>query len=314
MVRQLSKYVKILNCYQIVTSLIVNYSQELIITIEELLDTAHLENDGEVFASPVFELLSNISGNFNKPVTLTFKYDPSKVENGQYPVISYCDEENKKWVNIGGQVDGDTISIDVEYFAKFAVLVIDEESVPEMPKEEITFTDISRHWAEAQIRQAVEQGTVSGYPDGTFKPNSRVTRAEFTLMLMNAINSRGESTELRFGDVQEIGTWAQTAVAQSAASGIVTGYSDGTFRPNASITRAEMAAMIARALKLQLDTNVSTGFSDDEAIPQWAKGSIEAIRELSIVNGRGGNRFVPDDTATRAEAAVMLLRMLEVNP
>lgn len=288
--------------------------QELIITIEELLDTAHLENDGEVLASPVFELLSNISGSFNKPVTLTFKYDPSKVEKGQYPVISYYDEKNEKWVNIGGQVDGDTISVDVEYFAKFAVLVIDEESVPEMPKEEITFTDISRHWAEAQIRQAVEQGIVSGYPDGTFKPDSRVTRSEFTLMLMNAINPKGEGAELRFSDVQEIGTWAQTAVAQSAAAGIVTGYSDGTYRPNASITRAEMAAMIARALKLQLDTNVSTGFSDDEAIPQWAKGSIEAIRELSIVNGRGGNRFVPDDTATRAEAAVMLLRMFEVNP
>lgn len=286
--------------------------QELIITIEELLDTAHLENHGEVFASPVFELLSNISGNFNKPVTLTFKYDPSKVEKGQHPVISYYDEENKKWVNIGGQVDGDTISVEVEYFAKFAVLVIDEESVPEMPKEEITFTDISRHWAEAQIRQAVEQGIVNGYPDGTFKPNSTVTRAEFTLMLMNAIKPKGEGTEFRFSDVQEIGTWAQTAVAQSVAVGIVTGYSDGTFRPNANITRAELAVMIARAVGATSKQTTSTGFVDDSEIPAWAKSAISSMKELGIISGRGDNSFAPQATATRAEAITLVMNLLQL--
>ncbi|MFS0627071.1 S-layer homology domain-containing protein, partial [Brevibacillus sp. 179-C8.2 HS] len=58
---------------------------------------------------------------------------------------------------------------------------------------------------------------------------------------------------------------------------------------------------------------MSTGFADDEVIPQWAKGAVEAIRKLGIVDGRGGNRFVANEIATRAEATVMLLRMLEVN-
>lgn len=69
--------------------------------------------------------------------------------------------------------------------------------------------------------------------------------------------------------------------------------------------------MIARALKLQLNDNASTGFADDEAIPKWAKGAVHAIRKFGMIDGRGGNRFVPNETASRAEAAVMLVRMLE---
>ena len=89
------------------------------------------------------------------------------------------------------------------------------------------------------------------------------------------------------------------------------GYGDGSFRPDEPITRAEMAVMIARALKLPIEEVASTGFADDEAIPRWAKGAVKALRELGIVGGRGNNAFVPNATATRAEAVVMLLSMLE---
>ncbi|XID90425.1 S-layer homology domain-containing protein [Paenibacillaceae bacterium WGS1546] len=77
-------------------------------------------------------------------------------------------------------------------------------------------------------------------------------------------------------------------------TGIVNGYEDGSFRPDAQITRAEMASMIAKALKAPLDANAQTGFADDEDIPKWAKGAVEAIRELGIAGGRGGNQFVPN--------------------
>ncbi|WP_343834705.1 S-layer homology domain-containing protein, partial [Bacillus horti] len=63
--------------------------------------------------------------------------------------------------------------------------------------------------------------------------------------------------------------------------------------------------------KLHLNTYASTGFADDATIPQWAKGAIDAIHTLGIVDGRSWDRFVPNETATRAEATVMLLRMLE---
>ncbi|GIP09184.1 hypothetical protein J1TS5_13540 [Paenibacillus macerans] len=222
------------------------------------------------------------------------------------------------------KVVADRIQVDLEEGDNKIVLTVQAEDgtkktytltvYREMPKTTepvIAFTDIAGHWAEDYIKRATAKGIVSGYPDGTFKPNNPVTRAEFTVMLAGAMKLEGTGAALTFTDHDQIGRWARQAVAQAAQAGIVIGYSDGSFRPNAQITRAEMAMMIARALKQQLNDNASTGFADDEAIPQWAKGAVEAIRKLGIVDGRGANRFVPDEKASRAEAVVMLVRMLD---
>ncbi|WP_213414300.1 S-layer homology domain-containing protein, partial [Xylanibacillus composti] len=180
-------------------------------------------------------------------------------------------------------------------------------------KPEMAFSDISGHWAEASIKKAVVDGIVAGYPDGSFKPNHPVTRAEFIVMLAGAMKLDGAGAALHFQDQDQIGSWAKGAAALAVEAGIVSGYEDGSFRPDAKITRAEMASMIAQALKARVDANGQTGFADDEDIPNWAKGAVEAIRKLGIVSGRGGNQFAPNDTATRAEAVVMLLGMLEQN-
>lgn len=182
----------------------------------------------------------------------------------------------------------------------------------ELETSAISFNDISGHWGESYIKRAASEGFVSGYPDGMFKPNSPLTRVEFAVMLAGALKLEGAAPALAFTDYDQIGEWANGAVAQAVQAGIISGYEDGSFRPNARITRAEMAAMIARTLKLQPYTDEATGFADDGAIPQWAKGAVEAIRELGLVAGRGGNRFVPNDTATRVEATVTVLRMLEL--
>lgn len=166
------------------------------------------------------------------------------------------------------------------------------------------------HWAESFIKRAAAKGIVSGYPDGTFQPNRPVTRAEFTVMLTSALRLEEKGAALTFNDNDQIGAWAKHAIAQAVQAGIINGYEDGSFRPNTPVTRAEMAVMVARAIKLPLRTNTTTDFVDDQVIPQWAKGSVEAIRGLSIVSGREGNKFVPNDTTTRAEAATVLLRMV----
>ncbi|XID94887.1 S-layer homology domain-containing protein [Paenibacillaceae bacterium WGS1546] len=185
-----------------------------------------------------------------------------------------------------------------------------EPAEPDKPT--ISFADIAGHWAEGDIKRAAAAGIVNGYPDGTFKPNDPVTRAEFTVMLAGALKLEEKGVELAFTDEALIGAWAKQAVAHAVQAGIVIGNSDGSFRPNAQIIRAEMAVMIARALKLQTDAGALTGYADDDTIPRWARGAVEAIRELGIVNGRGGNRFAPNETATRAEATAMLLRMLQL--
>lgn len=176
---------------------------------------------------------------------------------------------------------------------------------------EVTFQDISGHWAENDIKNAVRKHIISGYPDGTFKPNKSITRAEFTLILVNFLQLDGATTSLTFTDIDQIGDWSKHAIELAVEAGIVNGYHDGSFRPNAQITREEMAVMITRALGILTDANSQSNFSDDEDISDWAKGAVEAIRQHGIVNGRGGNRFVPKESATRSEAVVMLLRLLE---
>ncbi|MFD0961580.1 leucine-rich repeat protein [Paenibacillus chungangensis] len=222
------------------------------------------------------------------------------------------------------KVMSDRIKVDLEEGENTLILTVQAENgikknytltiYRENPKPiepDIEFTDITGHWVESDIKRAMAKGIVSGYPGEKFRPNHPVTRAEFTVMLTGALQLEEEGATLTFIDHDQIGNWAKQAVAQAVQAGIVDGYNDGSFRPNAQITRVEMAAMIARALKLQLNTNATTGFADDEAIPEWAKGAVEAIRKLGLADGRGDNRFVPNETATRAEATVMLLRMLE---
>ncbi|QJD84724.1 S-layer homology domain-containing protein [Cohnella herbarum] len=105
-------------------------------------------------------------------------------------------------------------------------------------------------------------------------------------------------------------TWANKAVAQAVQAGIVNGYADDTFRPNAEITRAEMAAMIAKALGQSINAATVTGFADDKDIPNWVKGTVAAMKKLGIIEGKGANAFAPGDKTTRAESVTVLLKML----
>ncbi len=186
----------------------------------------------------------------------------------------------------------------------------EEPGMPEEPT--ASLSDISGHWAQAAIRQARLLGIANGYSNGTFLPNASVTRAEFAVMLTKALGLGGGEAQFEFTDRDAIGSWAVDAVSAAVRAGIVSGYEDGSFRPGDSLTRAEMATMISRALGLSGGQAAdSTGFADDAEIPDWAKSATAAASELGIVKGVDGNRLAPNDTATRAEAVVMLLRMLE---
>nr|WP_255570685.1 S-layer homology domain-containing protein [Cohnella sp. CFH 77786] len=284
------------------------FGKDLHVTIEKVADTEKLLTKNHVLASPVFEILKNFTENFSKPLTLTFTFDPKSLKNGQKPSIFYYDEAKKVWVKVGGTVNGNRITVEVNHFTKFAVLGEDQEKVP--AAETIHLSDISGHWAETSINQAVNGGIVSGYPDGTFKPDHTVTRAEFAVMLMNALKPQGEGATLTFTDKEKIGSWAQKAVAQAVQAGMISGYEDGTFRPDAEITRPEMAVMIAKALGQSVETTTTTGFADDKDIPAWSKGAVAGLKKLGIIEGKGMDEFAPLDKTTRAEAVTVLLKML----
>ncbi|GAA0835786.1 hypothetical protein GCM10008915_22830 [Bifidobacterium pullorum subsp. gallinarum] len=171
-------------------------------------------------------------------------------------------------------------------------------------------TDIGEHWAASAIEQAVQLEIVGGYPDQTFRPDRQVTRAEFMVMLAKAMEGHGNSATLNFKDSSLIGPWALEAVQWAVSEGIVKGYEDRSFRPNQTVNRAEMAVILVRYLGLSLG-DAESSFRDQSNIPAWAEKEISAAVDAGIVNGRSGNRFAPLESATRAEAVMMILRMLE---
>lgn len=187
----------------------------------------------------------------------------------------------------------------------------DGEPHPNEEQPTPTLSDIGGHWASGFIQDAITKGLVKGYPDGTFRPDQSITRAEIAVVLAKALRLQGEGAALPFLDKEEIGAWAKLPIALAFEAGLLFGYEDNRFRPNQPITRAEIAVIVARGLALDTSAFTVTGFADDADIPNWAKGAVGAIRKLGIVSGRGGNKFVPNDVATRAEAVVMFLRMLE---
>ncbi|WP_372637092.1 S-layer homology domain-containing protein [Cohnella sp.] len=186
-----------------------------------------------------------------------------------------------------------------------------EEQGPVEP--EIRLSDIADHPAKPEIMEAVALGFVTGYPDGTFQPYGNVTRAEFAKMLISGLNQKGDGGELSFNDKNEIGNWARPMVAEAVKRGIIKGYADNTFRPNANITHAEMISMVIRASGFPLDeTPGRTGFADDAAIPAWAKPSVSKAQETGIIIVGGlSAKFEPQALSTRAEAASAIVKMLQ---
>ncbi|MBD2868594.1 S-layer homology domain-containing protein [Paenibacillus arenilitoris] len=255
---------------------------------------------GFVLASEVYEFLKDVPGKFRQAVTVTLTINPS-LHEGKKLAIHYYDEAKKVWVELGGEVNGSRISVMTDHFTKFAVLASDGT--------EISFNDITGHWAAEAIKQAAASGIASGFPDGTFKPNRAVTRAEFSVMLSQALQTEENAEELRFADADAIPAWAKDAVAGLSKAEIIVGYSDNNFGANRPISRSEIAVMIVRAAKLSIDHAATTDFADDRDIPAWAKGAIAAAAREKLIQGRDGNLFAPNALATRAEAIALIMRL-----
>ncbi|MFL0376501.1 InlB B-repeat-containing protein [Paenibacillus amylolyticus] len=279
-------------------------NQEMKITIDQITDSSDLLTNQTKLISPVYELLKNVQQNFNKYVTLNLAFDTSSLPTNHQAGLFYFDEQHKLWISAGeASIRDNQINVDVDHFTKFAVFAVEQPKVPA----EIAFSDVNGHWAEDFIQEAVREGIVSGFSDGSFKPNASVTRAEFTVMLMNALQTEYTEAAISFTDHTKIGAWAQSAVARAVKAGFIQGDTEGAFRPNDAVTRAEMAVMVADAFQLKAITGTSSTFADDAQIPLWAKAAVAGMQKAGMLNGKGLNTFAPSDKTTRAEAVKLLL-------
>lgn len=179
----------------------------------------------------------------------------------------------------------------------------------------LAFTDIQTHWAQACINQMAPRKLVSGYPDGTFRPNATITRAEFAVLMLNAFpyapQKRAGTT---FKDVPT-SHWAHKAIQDAYKRGFFSGYPGGMFLPNQAISRVQAIGVLAGAKNFNFSGNAEGTlrqyFTDAAQVPDYAKNAIAAATINSlVVNYPNVKQLKPNQTATRGEVASLICRAL----
>ncbi|MFZ5645304.1 MAG: S-layer homology domain-containing protein [Bacillota bacterium] len=170
------------------------------------------------------------------------------------------------------------------------------------------YGDIQGHWAQQKIEDWSDSGLCEGYPDGTFRPDAGISRAEFITLTNKAFGLEGKIPSF-FLDVSP-DDWFVEEVEKAKSTGYILGYEDGTFRPGHEIKRQEMAAIIAKLLRLNTyeDLGRLVNFRDRHIMPRWAKKIIIAVAAHGYMYGYPDNTFRPYDSVTRAEAISALDR------
>lgn len=174
-------------------------------------------------------------------------------------------------------------------------------------------SDVAGHWAQVQILAMLEQGNASGDPDGRFRPDDTITRAEF-MSMVNRTFKLTTTVPISFTDVQP-SDWFYNDVAIAVANGYIAGYGDGTMQPNSPITRQEMAVVIAQLLKLDItDLDPLARFTDRAGIPTWSQGALAAMVKAGYLNGFPDGSIGFGQPASRGMAAYVLALVLADQP
>ncbi|MCT4619730.1 MAG: S-layer homology domain-containing protein [Marinisporobacter sp.] len=190
----------------------------------------------------------------------------------------------------------------------------EEENKNEWMKKYI-YTDVSGHWAQDYILDLSEKGILSAKGNNLYKPEDKITRAEFTEFVINALGIPTKAYEGIFKDVKK---YTNKAVYIEAAyrAGIIKGMGNGNFDPDRRIKREEIAVIVMKAYQKKgsnkkINQSPALSFADKDDISTWALKDVKLAYEIGIIKGRDTGKFAPKDFATRAEGAVLVKKLLE---
>lgn len=171
-------------------------------------------------------------------------------------------------------------------------------------------SDVKGHWSELKVNYLMEENIINGYPDGSFRPENSITRAEFIKVINGALRLSNRGI-VSFNDVSR-NNWFYNDISIAVGEGYLGGYADNTVKPNGNITREEASVMIGRALKLKEGNDKSNIFKDSNSIATWSKGYINAIYERKYITGYPDGSFRPKNNLKRAEVASILIKVMGV--
>jgi S-layer homology domain len=179
-------------------------------------------------------------------------------------------------------------------------------------------SDVTGNWAEPFIRVLVEKEIIKGYPDGTFKPDQPINRAEFAALLNRAFSLPAATSTRKFKDVPSK-YWATEVIQKAASAGFIAGYPNGTFAPKQNITRIQSLVALVNGSKLEPSGNLDLNgvFGDAAQVPGYGQNALIAATQRCIAVSQeydstklpGGN-FGPETGATRADVAAYIHQVL----
>ncbi|MGB3636773.1 MAG: DUF1565 domain-containing protein [Rivularia sp. (in: cyanobacteria)] len=203
---------------------------------------------------------------------------------------------------IGNDIDESKITGQVEFVA----------ATVDAPPGATAFIDVApNYWAKSYIEALASKGVIAGFPDGTFKPNEPVTRAQFAAIINKAFAPQAQQQATNFSDVSS-NFWAYNAIQTATKSPFLAGYPNNTFRPQLEIPRVQVLVALANGLGLTTDNqNVLSVYADAAQIPNWASSPVAAAtaRQL-VVNYPTATQLNPTREATRAEVAAFVYQAL----
>lgn len=259
-------------------------------------------------ASLLFNGVTRPIDSYDLYVTRSFKVPSFAGTGSDVAVVRYdSDAGDLVYVPTKLSVSGGTATVDFKRKSNSIYTVV---------RKQVAFTDTTKHWANATISELASKFIVEGPTRKTFAPDKNITRADFAEYLARGLGLNGDkSSANRYTDVSASNASAAFIGAVSKA-GIVEGGNDGTFRPNASITREEMATMLVRAMNYAGVSTVSTStalnaFKDKSKVSTWAKDGMSICVMAGLIKGATPTELKPQNNATRAEAATMLQRFLQ---
>ncbi|MUL39336.1 endo-1,4-beta-xylanase [Gloeocapsopsis dulcis] len=175
-----------------------------------------------------------------------------------------------------------------------------------------TFPDIQGHWAQAYIQALADKNIISGFPDGTFKPNAPVTRAEFAAIATKAFPKAPQNNpSIEFVDIPK-SFWGYSAIQTAVRRGFLVGYPGRIFQPSQQIPRVQVVVALASGLNLSSNnTNVLSFYQDAAQIPNYATNKVAAATQRRmVVNYPTARQLNPNRNATRAEVAAFVYQAL----
>lgn len=195
----------------------------------------------------------------------------------------------------------------------------DTESVPDTDNPTggtvSEFSDVgSENWASEFITELAKAGVINGYDDGTFRPDNNVTREEFVKIIICACGLYNEYASGEFTDMSE-DSWFYKYVASAVESGIIGGMDDGSFGVGRNITRQDVAVIVARVIEYLIGKQTVNGDStltDLDTASDYAEEAIILLHQLGIINGYDDGSYLPFNSLTRAEAAAIMSKLLDV--